>query len=67
MSETEMREKLKRYVRAIGSLREAARRWKVSPAYLSDCLNGRRAPGPSVLKPVGYERVVEVTYREIDK
>lgn len=50
-------------VKAVGSLREAARRWGVSPAYLSDVLNGRRAPGPSVLEPLGYERVVTVVYQ----
>lgn len=64
MDEAQMREILRAAVAALGSLREAARQWKVSPAYLSDCLNGRRAPGPSVLKPIGYERVVLVSYRK---
>lgn len=37
-----------------GSLRALARQWKVSAAYLSDVKNRRRAPGPSILKHLGY-------------
>ena len=51
-------------VARIGSLRQAAKKWKVSPAYLSDVLNARRNPGPAILRPLGYERRVEVTYRK---
>lgn len=52
-------------VNAVDSLRAAAKRWKISPAYLSDVLNGRRNPGPAILKPLGYVRVVEVKYQPI--
>jgi hypothetical protein len=62
VDELQMRAVVKQAVDGYGSLREAARQWKVSPAYLSDVLNGRRAPGPAVLKPLGYERRVVVTY-----
>ena len=48
-----------------GGLRKAARAWGVSPAYLSDVLNGRRAPGPAILKPLGYKKVVTVAYQPI--
>lgn len=41
-------------VEQAGSLRALARRWKLSAAYLSDVKNGRRAPGPSILKHLGY-------------
>lgn len=31
---------------------------KIQPSYLSDILNGRRGPGPQVLRALGVERVV---------
>ena len=34
----------------------------VSPAYLSDVLNGNREPGPKILDALGIERVV--SYRQ---
>lgn len=46
---------------------KAGSQWKwamqhtLSPAYVSDVLNGRRAPGESILKALGYEK--EVNYR----
>jgi hypothetical protein len=30
----------------------------VSPAYMSDILNGRREPGESVLRALGFRKVV---------
>lgn len=36
---------------------------RVSPAYVSDVLNGRREPGWSILRPLGIERAV--TYRKV--
>jgi DNA-binding transcriptional regulator YdaS (Cro superfamily) len=33
----------------------------VSPAYVSDVLQGRREPGEGILRPLGVEKVV--TYR----
>lgn len=65
MTEAEMRTVLAAAVKAIGSLRSAAKVWDVSPAYLSDCLNGRRSPGPAVLNPLGYERRVSIRYVKI--
>ena len=44
------------------SLREAARTWKLSAAYLSDVLNGKREPGPKILRVVGLEKRVVVRY-----
>ncbi len=35
----------------------------VEPSVLSDVLNGRRDPGKSILKALGYERVV--LYRKV--
>ncbi len=42
---------------------EAARKWNVSPAYLSDVLNGYRSPGQKLLDAVGFEKVT--IYREV--
>lgn len=42
-----------------------AKAHNVWPATLSDTLNGRRDPGPSILAALGYERVI--LYRKIDK
>jgi DNA-binding transcriptional regulator YdaS (Cro superfamily) len=47
---------------AVGHSQAAwARKHGVSPAYVSDVINGRREPGPAILDALGIERVV--TYR----
>jgi transcriptional regulator with XRE-family HTH domain len=44
-----------------GSQAKLARKLKVSQAYLSDVLQCRRDPGPSILEPLGFtQRVVYV-------
>ncbi len=40
-----------------------AQRIGIHQSYLSDVLNGRRDPGKSILKALGYERVV--LYRRV--
>jgi DNA-binding transcriptional regulator YdaS (Cro superfamily) len=35
-----------------------ARDHNLSPAYVSDVINGRREPGPAILEALGIERVV---------
>ena len=35
----------------------------ISPAYVSDVLNGRREPGPKILEAVGFHKVT--AYRPI--
>jgi hypothetical protein len=42
------------------SLRAAARRWRVSAAYLSDLRHGRREPGPKILKALRLTKKVRV-------
>jgi len=50
---------------------KAGSQWKwamqhtLSPAYVSDVLNGRRAPGDSILRALGYEK--EVNYKKSTK
>lgn len=50
------------HVRQHDSMRDAARAWKVSAAYLGDVLNGKREPGPKILKRLGMVKVVTVRY-----
>jgi hypothetical protein len=64
MNEQAVREVIRKAVEQLGGMRAASRAWGVSVAYVSDTLNGRRAPGPAILAPVGYERVVTVVYRK---
>lgn len=56
------------HVTRAGSLRALGRKWKVTPAYLSDILLGSRKPGPKVLKHMKLVAVreVKVTYHYQD-
>ena len=62
MTEDQVRTEIERLIAEAGSLRALARRWKITPSYLSDLRTGRRAPGPQVLGPLGLTRVVTVRY-----
>jgi hypothetical protein len=62
MTEEQVREVIRESVANLGGMRAASRAWKVSVAYVSDVLGGRRAPGPAILSPVGYVREVRVSY-----
>jgi hypothetical protein len=46
----------------LGSMRALAREWGISPAYVSDLLQGRRAPGPKILGPLGLRAVRTLAY-----
>lgn len=41
-----------------------AHRLGISPAYLSDVLKGRRAPGKKILDAVGFDKKVEYQEKE---
>lgn len=45
-----------------GGVRALAREWGISPVYISDLLNGRRGPGPGILKNLGLKRVQTVVF-----
>ena len=62
MTEDQVVATLSVFVREAGSLRSLAKTWGVSPAYLSDIMNHRRAPGDAVLDRLGLSRRVIVTY-----
>jgi hypothetical protein len=45
----------------VGSQRAFAQKWRISDAFVSDVLSGRREPSKAILDALGLER--EVTYR----
>jgi len=65
----EVLQSIRGHVKRAGSLRSLGRKWRVTPAYLSDILLGRRKPGPKVLKHMNLicERTVKVIYRYEDR
>lgn len=50
-------ERILKYVDRFGSRSQAAQSLGISPQYLSDIINRRRRPGPSVLRELGMRRV----------
>lgn len=62
LSESAVRALVDSLVVKAGSMRTLAAEWGMSPSYLSDFLNGRRGPGPQILKPLGLVQVVTVAY-----
>lgn len=62
LTDLQVRDRLKREILKAGSLRNLAKRWSVSPAYVSDVMLGRRNPGPAILKPLGLKRRIRRDY-----
>lgn len=62
MDEQEVREAIRTAIRCSGGVRKLAKSWGISPAYLSDCANGRRGPGDAILRHFGLRKVVTVDY-----
>jgi hypothetical protein len=54
LSRFELLDVLRAQIQDAGSQSAWARRAKVSKAYVSDVLKGRRDPGPSILRALGY-------------
>lgn len=56
---------LRRKIDEVGGVAQLARAWSLSRMYVYDVLNGKRAPGPSVLSRLGIvaETVTTTTYR----
>jgi DNA-binding transcriptional regulator YdaS (Cro superfamily) len=63
MTHAQLIDKLKAMAEKLGSQSALARSLGISPAYLSDVLNGRREPGKSVLASLGLVACVE--YRKL--
>lgn len=62
MTEQQVIQRVKKEIERVGSLRGLAREWGVTPSYLCDIVNGRRAPGPKILTPLGLRWVKTVSY-----
>lgn len=58
MTPTEFRINLRLILKQYDSQKQAAERWGVSEAYLSDVIRGRREPGELILNALHYKRVV---------
>ncbi len=57
LSKNEVLALLRARAEKAGSQRALAERLGVTPAYLSDVLQGRREPGPKILAALGLRRV----------
>ena len=64
LTNLQVRNRLKREILRAGSLRNLAKRWCVSPSYMSDVMLGQRNPGPAILKPLGLKRRIRRDYME---
>ncbi len=62
MTEDEVALLVASFAKAAGGVRSLAREWNISPSMISDLITGRRGPGPKVLKVLGLQRVVKVTF-----
>lgn len=58
MTEAEVIAELRRLIEAAGDQSTWAKQNSLSPAYVCDVLQGRRAPGRSILKAMGLKKVV---------
>ena len=59
MSETAVLAAIRRVVREEGTQRNAACYFGVSAAFLSMVLRGKKAPGPKILRALGYRKTYE--------
>jgi hypothetical protein len=57
------RKHLAQEVKALGSQRNLAKKYGVSPMFICDILSGRRDPGEKLLSAMGFERTVVITRR----
>lgn len=58
LTDADVRDLIKTEITRHGSGHKLARKWGVSPPFLSMVLTGRRAPGPRVLQALGLEQRV---------
>lgn len=58
LTEADVRVRILSLAAAMGGVRKLAIRLGVSPSYVSDVCNGRRAPGPPFLKELGLKKLV---------
>ena len=63
MDTHQIRHEIERAAVMAGTQKELARKWRISPQYLSDVLAGRRKPGPKILRRLG----LRVDYAPIEQ
>lgn len=63
MTAEKVRENLAYACGRAGSAVNWAREHKISPAYISDVLNGRKEPGEKILGALGLVRIID--YRKV--
>ncbi len=61
----QVRAELAKEVEAAGGVRAYARRHRLSAAYVSDMIRGRRDLGPGTLESLGLEKQVIVQYKRV--
>lgn len=59
MNEGSLRTVIAALAAKLGGQSKAAEKWGVSPQYLCDVLAARRAPGPKLLRAIGFERLID--------
>lgn len=62
MTESDVAKLIEIEIARAGSVRALAREWKLSPCMISDIRNGRRGPGPKVLKQLGMKKVHKIEF-----
>jgi hypothetical protein len=65
VTEQQVIAELKRRVVKAGSMRAYAHEVGVTASYICDLVHARRAPGPSILGPMGLKKVVRVSYERV--
>ena len=53
MTKTQLLNRIEAAIKQAGSAKNLASQWDLSAAYLSDVRNGRREPGPAILRNLG--------------
>lgn len=65
ITEQQMLDKIKKEVRALGSQKAFAVKYKIGEAHLSDFLQGRRDITDKISVPLGYKR--KVVFEKVEK
>jgi transcriptional regulator with XRE-family HTH domain len=67
MNEIDIRKMIQSLVKEKGGIRAFAKQLKISPSYVSDVCNGRRAPGPPFLKTLNMKKIIVYIKKEQDE
>lgn len=67
MTEEQVYQHLLEAIKRAGGQRPFAQQIKVTPSYINDVVNKRRLMSDRILAVIGIERVITVTYQQIEK